>query len=336
MLRTPRAIVSSVSTDDDPSSLAFVGGADDAMAAVAAGFAVVAAVGGRTPSPVDPSPDIRVDDPTALPTDAAAWAELLPRPEDAAHRIDAIAERLDGRPVVFLDFDGVLSPIVPDPDEARPTRAAKAAVARLAEVAAVGIVSGRGLDDVVARMGIDGLAYAGSHGFEMIDWEGERHEHEGGVEALALLDEATDRLDDIAVEGVEVERKRFAVAVHTRRARSEAARRNAATATSAVARELGLELTVGKEVHEVRPDVGWNKGTTVADLLTVGSVPLYIGDDTTDEDALAMVRRLEGIGIRVGEPSHPAETWARLRLDDPSAVAAFLGHLADRLGPAGS
>lgn len=332
MLRTPTAITEVLDVDDRPESFAFVGESDAALAAVAAGFAVVAAVGGPDPDPVLPSPDVGIEDPATLPPDPAAWTELLPAPVDATGLVPGIARRLGARPILFFDFDGVLSPIVPKPDDARPLPGAMEALRRLATVAAIGIVSGRGLDDVAGRVGIDGLAYAGSHGFETIGWDGERREHAGGVEALAILDEATARLDDVAVEGVEVERKRFAVAVHTRRARSEAARRTAGTATAAVARDLGLELTVGKEVHEVRPDVGWDKGTTVAELTAAGGVPLYIGDDTTDEDALAVVRRLGGIGIHVGEPDHPATTWARLRLDDPRAVADFLGRLADRLG----
>jgi trehalose-phosphatase len=152
---------------------------------------------------------------------------------------------------------------------------------------------------------------------------------------LSDLDAAETELEAgvAALPGVTVERKRFAIAVHIRRADDAAVKQKAKDLTARVASRLpALTQTEGKEVHELRPNVDWDKGAALAYLLDVmpGSpTPLYIGDDLTDEDAFFRARILGGIGIRVGEVGTGADTWADYLLDGPEQTIAFLGNVLD-------
>ncbi|MGQ9367782.1 trehalose-phosphatase [Azospirillum sp. ST 5-10] len=252
----------------------------------------------------------------------------------ALDRFAAFAASLGGRtPAVFLDYDGTLTPIVDRPDLAVLDGATRDAVARLAGSCPVAVVSGRDLDDVRRLVALDGLVYAGSHGFDI---RGPSLRTQIGLEYVPALDAAeaalARRLAD--VEGVLVERKRFAIAVHTRMAAAEAKPVVARTVRDVAAGQAGLRVTGGKEIHELRPDLPWDKGRAVLALLDAlelngaGYRPLYIGDDETDEDAF---RALEGRGdgLRVMDP--PAATAATWSLRDPGEVRAFLVRLADHL-----
>ncbi len=267
------------------------------------------------------------------PGDWPADALLLP---SALSRVEALGYWADRRPIaVFLDYDGTLTPIVERPEDALLAPATRAAVETLAARCLVAVVSGRDLDDVRALVGIDTLYYAGSHGFD-IEGPDVRRAHpaaEGQVDELAAAAAALERgLAGIA--GAQVERKRFAVAVHDRRV-AEAERARVAEAVGAVAAEHPqLRRTGGKRVHELRPGVDWDKGRAIRWLLEAlcpGEPPLalYLGDDETDEDAFAALRS-DGVPVLVAEA--PRATRARYRLSDPDAVRRFLSELAGMLG----
>jgi trehalose-phosphatase len=243
---------------------------------------------------------------------------------------DRLRAQLDGRtPAVFLDYDGVLTPIVEDPAAATLDERGRAAVVRAAEHVPVAIISGRDLEDVRAMVDVPGLAYAGSHGFDMLMPDGERERY--GEEFLDDLDEAQGQLDEAlaGAAGVQVERKLFAIAVHTRRARGAEERRRAHDAVAEVAsRHARLRVTGGKEVEELRPGIEWDKGRALSRLMGVlglddrAHAPLYVGDDITDEDAFAVIADT-GIGVVVaGEIDR--DTRAALRLDRPAETADLL------------
>ncbi len=249
--------------------------------------------------------------------------------------LEAIERQLtDRRPAVFLDYDGTLTPIVQRPDLAVLSADMRRTVRRLADRCAVAIISGRDRQNVRQLVGLDGVVYAGSHGFDISGPDGLRLQHPGGVERQDALERAREELQRALrpIPGALVEPKAFAVAVHYR----EVADADVPTVRAAVegvaARHAGLRVTGGKKVHELRPAIDWDKGRAVQWLLDAlgldGSdvLPLYLGDDETDEDAF---RALEdrGIGIRVGEPD--AATAARYALRDPGEVQTFLNRLAD-------
>ena len=243
----------------------------------------------------------------------------------------------DRRPAVFLDYDGVLTPIVERPEDAVMAPDMRDVVAALATRCPVCVVSGRDRPVVQRLMGLDGLVVAGSHGFDI--WHPERgtlvHEAASGYEEL--VGEVTEELRAGVggLDGVEVEPKRASVAVHYRRA-DPATRDRVAGLVEALlaARPDELKVTPGKMVYEVQPKLEWHKGAAVRYLLDTlelagdDVVPLYLGDDVTDEDAF---RALNGLGVAV-YVGHQDEldrgTAADFVLDDPEQVRRLLDTLA--------
>lgn len=251
---------------------------------------------------------------------------------------DRIASRLAGRrPVLFLDYDGTLTPIVSQPEDAVLSEEMRATLRRLAELCTVAIVSGRDRGDVEPLVGLEQLVYAGSHGFDIKGPDGLRMEHEGGREALPALEEAeaalVERLAD--VDGARVERKRFAIAIHYRNVAEADVSRVADAVDELARRHETLRISGGKKVFELRPDLDWDKGRAVLWLmdalnLNEGEVePFYIGDDVTDEDAFRAIAD-RGVGIVVGVPPHA--TAAHYALRDTDAVRRFLQRMIERLG----
>lgn len=241
--------------------------------------------------------------------------------------------------MVFLDYDGVLSPIVSHPDLAVLSHETRVVLTELASVTTVAVVSGRDVGDVMSKIGVPGIYYAGSHGFDIIAPNGEPVEDETLERFSAYLeplDRATAMLEAKVgdIEGAQVERKRFAIAVHYRMvAADDYARLEAAVADTAPEVPM-LRVESGKKIFEFRPDFDWDKGSALKWLLHElgldgpGVVPLYLGDDTTDEDAFRMIRG-HGIGIVVGRDGHPS--LARFALEDTDEVRSFLSRLVRSL-----
>ena len=247
-----------------------------------------------------------------------------------------ITARLEARPIaLFLDFDGTLTPIVDDPAQATPPPAAVQALTRVVTRCPVAVISGRDVEDVRRMVGIEGIHYAGSHGFDIAAPGGRRVAHEQGRRCLPALRRAEQDLDEHVrqISGAWVERKRFAVAVHYRMVdeRHLGSLEDAVVRTAA--RHPSLRISGGKKVWELRPDVDWDKGKAVLWLLEAldldgkATMPIYIGDDVTDEDAFDAIRE-RGLGIVV--EAHNRRTGARAALRDPAEVTAFLDHLGRR------
>ena len=232
--------------------------------------------------------------------------------------------------MLFLDYDGTLSPIVSDPDAARLVDGAAEALRLVAEVCPVAILSGRDLADVRSRVGIPGVWYAGSHGFELTGPDGTHHQNEAAAAFVPVLEGAAAELIRMLarIPGVRVEHKRFAVAVHYREVAPERVGEIVAAAHQLGARE-GLRVTSGRMLVELRPDLDWDKGTTLAWIRdridpSCSRLPIYIGDDLTDEDAFDAVR-FDGIGIVVGhDEDGDRKTAAQFTLQSPDQVREFI------------
>lgn len=259
----------------------------------------------------------------------------LPHPGEA---LAALAADRARRPILLaLDFDGTLAPIVDHPLDARPLPESVTAIEAIATVPHMhlALVSGRGLEELSQVTGPvpEGTWLVGSHGAEA----GRIHEGRYVVEPFELDEHARAVQDELVAsaeligarhEAVIVQRKPTTVLVHTKMASAEV--EAAATAEAvALGESRGLKTVVGKHIVEIAVHPA-HKGDGV-DLLrqaTRASAVVYIGDDTTDEDALA--RLVDGdVGIKVG----PGQTHAGYRVATPADVAAVLADLAARLGP---
>jgi trehalose-phosphatase len=202
---------------------------------------------------------------------SAAAPSPLP---SALERWDEIALRLAGRrPVLFLDYDGTLSPIAPRPELAVLPEPTREAVVRLAERGPVAILSGRGRDDVAALVGLENVFYAGSHGFDISGpplAEGGpplRHEVGAGIPDRVERAAAALRRELAGIPGVLVEPKRFAVAVHYRLVEDADLPRVEQAVDRVLAGAEGLRKAPGKKVFELRPDLDWDKGSALLWLL---------------------------------------------------------------------
>ncbi len=253
----------------------------------------------------------------------------------ALNLIDEIIAGAGGkRPAVFLDYDGTLTPIVSHPQDAWLSDSMRQTLRSLAARVPVAILSGRDLDDVRGRVHVDGIVYAGSHGFDIAGAGGLRREL--GAAYLSVLDtaemELREALDEIP--GAQLERKHFSVAAHYRNVNENDAFRVVLAVDAVAERHRELRRMDGKKVYELLPDIDWNKGKAVLWLLeTLGLErenirPIYIGDDRTDEDAFRALEQ-RGVGILVSEQSQ--STAARYSLREPAEVERFLRALSATL-----
>jgi trehalose-phosphatase len=236
-----------------------------------------------------------------LPRLLRSTAELPPALGNAELRA-----RLAGRSLaVFSDYDGTLTPIVARPELALLADETLALLNRLARHCLVAIISGRDLDDVRHMVRAEGVWYAGSHGMDLAAPDGARHEIEEAHRLLGVLAAAADALEAelTAVPGAWLDRKRFAVAAHTRQVDDARVPEVEAAVDDVVARYPELRRIDGKRVFEVRPDIEWDKGRAlwwVFEQAGLGDtvVPIYLGDDLTDEDAFSALGD-NGLGIVV-------------------------------------
>jgi trehalose 6-phosphate phosphatase len=260
---------------------------------------------------------------------------------DALRDGEQFAAKLAGRRLaVFLDYDGVLTPIVDRPEDAVMSDGMREAVQALAQRCSVCVVSGRDRPVVQQLMDLDNLVVAGSHGFDIWSPQEGTIAHDAVTGFEDLISEVTDRLraEVEPIAGAMIEPKRASVAVHYRLADPER-RAKVTTMVDELLDEYSgrLKVTPGKMVYELQPKIDWNKGKAVLHLLqtldldTDDVVPLYLGDDITDEDAFrALTGR--GVGIIVAHPDDPEvanrPTAADFVLESTVEVEQFLNTLA--------
>lgn len=233
---------------------------------------------------------------------------------------------------LFLDFDGTLAEIAPQPEAVHVPRE----LIELLEVlscqldGAVALISGRRLADLDAFLAPLQLPAAAEHGAERRLASGLCHA--GPRPPLGHVARVAQALAEQHA-GLRVERKSAAVALHYRHA-PELEEVCLAAMSEAVLRSPGLELLHGKCVLEAKP-AGVDKGRAIAAFMAeppfVGRQPLFAGDDTTDEAGFAWVQAAGGEGVKVG----PGPSVARHRCPDPLALRDWLGASVAAVAPAG-
>jgi trehalose-phosphatase len=237
---------------------------------------------------------------------------------------DALLEAVTAAPAeaaIFLDFDGVLAPIVDRPEDAYPPPETRAELSRLcSRYALVAVVSGRAGEDVRARVDVDGVVYVGSHGLEL-DRQAERWRR-----SIALF------AANAPWPQQEIELKGLSVAFHFRHREDDRAAVRELEELADTARDEGLVARFGRKVLEVLPPVGSNKGTAVRALLDGAGLEraLVAGDDTTDIDAFRAVEELEHkVRVAVLAPESPTllADYSELVLESTDEFLALMRRL---------
>ncbi|NDK54301.1 trehalose-phosphatase [Pontibacter fetidus] len=240
------------------------------------------------------------------------------------------------KPAVFLDYDGCLTPIVKEPDMAILSPQTREVLRDLANVCPVAIVSGRDRQNVQKLVQLDNLYFAGSHGFDISGPDKLHTEPGGAAAALPALDNAELALKNKlqAIAGTLVERKRYAIAVHYRNVADAQVNEVETIVDTVLSDHPQLKKGLGKKVFELKPNLDWHKGKAVFWLLDElhlnkpDIVPIYIGDDITDEDAFAALQGI-GVGILVG--AHDEKSAAGYSLKGVAEVQIFLQKLTETI-----
>jgi trehalose 6-phosphate phosphatase len=258
-----------------------------------------------------------------------AWADFTAGIRAAAHVI------------VLSDYDGTLTPIMGRPQDAVLSEEAQHRLSDLSEKQgySVGIISGRSIDEVKSMVGLEGIYYSGNHGLE-IEGPGLKYSYQPAEQARAMMQELGAALA-VALEnisGVIVQEKGLSLSVHYRLVPEiqqdnvvEIFRRLTATL------EQQGEITVfaGKKVLEVKPPLDWDKGKAVEIIIsrlkdklkTENILAVFLGDDTTDEDAFKMLHYPHGWSVFIGGES--TSSAADYYLDSVAQVQEFLDRLID-------
>ncbi|KAM7256919.1 hypothetical protein ACFE04_012660 [Oxalis oulophora] len=280
-----------------------------------------------------------------------AWKLKYP---SALNSFEQIASGPKNKIAVFLDYDGTLSPIVDDPDKAFISDAMRSTVSDIAKYFPTAIISGRSRDKVSQLVGLTELYYAGSHGMDILgpvncagsndrpnsvkltDKQGkEVNLFQPAKEFIPMIDEVFRTLVEKTkgIKGAKVENHKFCASVHYRNVDENNWLLVAQHVHDTLKDYPKLKFNHGRKVLEIRPMIDWNKGKAVEFLLeSLGLdkdehvLPIFIGDDKTDEDAFKVLRkRNQGCGILVSPVAK--ETNARYSLKDPAEVMAFLESL---------
>ena len=260
---------------------------------------------------------------------------------------DKIKQSLNSRYIMlFLDFDGTLSPITKTPQKAFIPKETREILKRLITTSKcrVVIVSGRTLNDIKNKVGIKQIIYVGNHGFE-IEGPKIKFRTPGLLRYKSYLrqikSDLNKRLSNI--KGVLLEDKGINLAVHYRLVRKDKVPLVKTAFHESVIFYLikhKIKIKSGKMLLEVRPPMDWNKGKVVLWLLArqrfilngKNILPIYIGDDTTDEDAFKALKkylpagRQGGVTIFVGTPK---DSNVQYYLKDTKEVVKFLKQILE-------
>ncbi|KAG1668730.1 hypothetical protein FOA52_014276 [Chlamydomonas sp. UWO 241] len=278
----------------------------------------------------------------SLEDDSAAFTEWRGQHPCILSHFSEFALSLKGkRLAVFLDYDGTLTPIVPNPEDAILSEEMRGVIRKLAHSFPTAIISGRGREKVENFVQLRELYYAGSHGMDIAGppdlLQTERTRLGSSFQPAAhfrpmiddVYNELCSRMSEIP--GSSVEHNTFCVSAHFRNCAEDRWQAVVTAVEETLAsRSEELCITRGRKVMEIRPRVNWHKGTALNHLLEElglkaqpDVVAIYIGDDRTDEDAFKVLQQgRQGYGILVS--NKVKETAASYTVRNPVEVMELL------------
>ena len=257
---------------------------------------------------------------------------------------DEIAVKIKGAEHILLliDYDGTLTPIIEKPELANLSPPVKECLQELAGNSHItlGIISGRAMEDLRERVGINCVIYAGNHGLE-IEGPGITYINPLAEKAAPLLhslgQDIGRKLADI--KGAIIENKGLTLSLHYRlvdKVQVEELNKIFREITKPLTASGRIKVGEGKRVYEVKPPVDWDKGKAIALIAQnlkgrVKPLTIFLGDDVTDYDGFHVVDDSDGISIYVGEKS--IEPAAQYLLYSPKETHQFLSMLREILKP---
>ena len=246
---------------------------------------------------------------------------------EAFDEIQSLAKGM--KVVIFFDYDGTLTPIVSHPELAVLADDMKETLETLTKYYTVAVISGRDRPDVENHVGVEGLFFAGSHGFDIAGPNDYHFENDEAAPYLEILGKAESELNAKLewIEGAWVERKKYSVAAHYRQTPEESIPEVEQAIDDVQSQYPELRKAMGKKIFELQPNIDWHKGKALHWLLKLFKLdredvlPIYLGDDVTDEDAFKALKE-HGLGIAIQD--HPTPTAAKYLLRDPEEVKKFM------------
>lgn len=236
--------------------------------------------------------------------------------------------------ILFLDYDGTLTKIAKTPDRVIISSKTKNILKKIIEnnFCKITIISGRALDNIKKIISLKGIIYVGNHGLEI---EGPKIKFKSPINLKyrILVEEIKKEL--IAkfsdIKGIFIEDKGLSIAIHYRLVAKEKIALIKTIFHKTIIIHLvknRIKIKTGKKVIEIRPPIDWDKGKALLWLLARYKfmlpkkkiLPIYIGDDLTDEDAFNVLRN-KGLSIFVGTPRR---SYAKYYLKNVKEVENFL------------
>lgn len=241
--------------------------------------------------------------------------------------------------MLFLDYDGTLTPMAPTPSQAVMPPQVKKTLLEFSRTpgCSLAVISGRALGDIKKMVGVPGIFYAGNHGLE-IEGPGIFFENLMTPQTRALMAKVKEDLEQRlgGISGVLLEDKHFSLSLHYRLADQDKeswVRKIFTQVCRPLAKDKKIKVGFGKKVLEVRPPVVWDKGNAVSWLLAKRRyalkgkevLPLGVGDDVTDEDIFKALKG-KGVTVVVGKSRKSA---ARYYVESPADVHRLIAQILE-------